>query len=148
MPASGMNENPSPTAQEVAQLRAEVGDLRFVIKLTWSIMVLFFSYLSFRALFAVAQFEKIFEDMLGDPDKLPEITKQVAAWSKTGVIAPLVLLLITFASLVAPWLIRNNRVAVVISLVASVLLLAHALICWNACFSPLITVIKSLSGGS
>lgn len=142
-----MNENPSPTAQEVAQLRAEVGDLRFVIQLTWSLMVLFFSYLSFRALFAVAHFERIFEDMLGDKNKLPDITKQVIAWSKTGVIAPVILLLITFSSLVAPWLIRNSRVAVVISLVASLLLLTHAVICWSASFSPLITVIESLSGG-
>ena len=62
-----MNENHlSPAELEVAQLRAEVGDLRFVIKLTWSIMLLFFGYLSARALFGLPQFERIFEDMLGD----------------------------------------------------------------------------------
>ena len=145
-----MNENhPSPAELEVAQLRAEVGDLRFVIKLTWSIMVLFFGYLSVRALFAIPRFEKIFEDMLGDKNKLPELTKDVIAWSRAGsdLAAPATLFVIIIASLLAPWLVKNTRAAILVSLIASVALVAHTLICWSASFGPLFTVIQGLSGG-
>lgn len=144
-----MNENPSPAELELAQLRAEVGDLHFVIKLTWSIMVLFFGYLSIRALFALPRFEKIFEDMLGDKNKLPELTQKVIAWSQagSGLAAPAALFAIIFISLLSPWLLKNTRVAIFVSLIASVALVAHALICWSASFGPLFTVIEGLSGG-
>lgn len=51
---------------EVAALRHEVNELRHVVKLMWTLLVLFLGYISFRACTSIYQFEIIFENMLGD----------------------------------------------------------------------------------
>jgi hypothetical protein len=144
-----MSEPVSPEA-EVAALRHEVHELRFVLKLMWSVMVFFLGYLSFRACMSIYHFEKIFEDMLGDMNKLPDITKNLLEWSRAGggMIAPATVVLLTGLSLIVPWSLKSIRASVWVSLICCAVLVIHTAVCWAGTFAPLITVIKGLSGSS
>ncbi|GAA5145499.1 hypothetical protein GCM10023213_37170 [Prosthecobacter algae] len=135
---------------EVAALRHEVNELRHVVKLMWTLLVLFLGYISFRACTSIYQFEIIFENMLGDKNKLPDLTKNLIKWSRAGdgLAAPGSVLLLVGLSLIVPWSLKSIRASVWLSFICAGLLVIHTALCWAGTFAPLITVIKGLSGGS
>ncbi|MBB5038538.1 hypothetical protein [Prosthecobacter dejongeii] len=139
---------PLPAESEVAALRQEIKDLRHVIKLMWTLLVLFLGYISFRACTSIYQFEIIFENMLGDKNKLPDLTKSLIAWSRAGdgFAAPASVILLIGVSLILPWKLKSIRASVWVSLICTSLLVIHTALCWAGTFAPLITVIKDLSG--
>lgn len=120
-----------------------------LLKITWGVLFAGLSFLSMRAVLRAGPWEKVFEDMLGDSNKLPQITKLFLAWSNAGgsVLAPAVIGGVITAGFLSMVAIRNLRVAGAACGLCSFLLLSHWLVGRAAIWAPLSEVLKGLSGG-
>jgi hypothetical protein len=131
---------------DLKQLARDVADLRVVVRVMLAVVLAGISYFSIKMFFAIPRFEKIFGDMLGDRNKLPEVTKLVIEWGRLGLL-PLVLLSgLSAAGFLLLATQRNVRIAGFGFVISAVPLLMHLLVCWSALLEPLLSVIRGLSG--
>ncbi|HYF38007.1 MAG TPA: hypothetical protein VD994_22080 [Prosthecobacter sp.] len=137
---------PAPPTVDLIQLVKDVRDLRIVLRTILSVVFACISYFSFRALVSVPKFEMIFENMLGDKSKLPEISKLVIGWSRLGLVAFAIIIGFIVTGIILITTVRNIRMAGLAFVVCGVPLLMHLLICWSATYGPLIEVVKGLTG--
>ena len=96
-------------------------------------------------LIASPKFEKIFEDMLGSRDKLPDLTRVILGWARLMQNNVLLLLPLSALPIVLLWRSRGSRLWCVLVSAASVLLILISLTGVVAMFQPLTQIIQNVS---
>jgi hypothetical protein len=131
-----------------SRLASEVRDLRFVIRLTWVLITSGTAFLSFGILEALPEFHKLLVDMLGGIRSFPPSTALLFFWGKLGggFSAPLILGAVSCVGIGLPWFIRDVRAGVTLSVVCSLLLALHCLLCCAGIAGALWMVIRGLAG--
>jgi hypothetical protein len=132
----------SPTLDS-AELSRDVADLRMVLNWTWLLIFLALGIENARLLLQAGQWQKIFEEMLGDPQKLPQVTKLFLAWTNAGggFVAPVSLGAVFVAGLLCLFVVQRLRSAALTSGVFGLALFIHATIARLAAWSPVEEVI-------
>lgn len=129
--------------EELAAMRREIREWGRGMRWVLVVMMVVPLYYTTRILLLVPQFEKVFEDMLGSKEKLPQLTKMVidspvlflgAIWGLSGVAVMLI------------FLMRSPRLAWVTALLMTISLVGSTHLITFALLAPLVQVIQSLSG--
>ena len=139
----------TPPNDELATLRKEVASLRTMISLFFLLVLLTLLSLNLSLLWKIPQSERIFEDMLGSRDKLPELTKAVLGYARLGGnLWPMLLLLfptIACCFLVLSW--RSMIMRAVIPALWMGFLVLHYIVVSVAIQSPMMEIIQGISEG-
>jgi hypothetical protein len=138
-----------PADDDLAALRGEVGVLRTMVSLFFLLVLLTLLGLNLTLLWKVPQSEKIFEDMLGSKDKLPELTKAVLGYVKLGGnLWPM--LFVLFPTIVCCVLVLSRRSIMIRAVVPALwmgFLVLHYMVVSVAVQSPMMQIIEGISGG-
>lgn len=131
----------------ISDLRREVAGLRFGLFLMMLGVVGLFALANLYAIACLPRYEKIFEDMLGSRDKLPELTKFFLGYGRAGGgLLPYALLFsgcaVTFA--IMNWMRKSWRFMLV-GIVAIILLIIHATLLGFSLNMPLIQIIQGIN---
>ncbi len=132
--------------QTIGDLRREVAGLRFGLFLLMLGLVAFVGLANFYAVVGLPRYEKIFEDMLGSRDKLPELTKWVFVYGGWGGnLMPFVAIssfaLITWSVML---LTRHSWRYILVAVFAVFGLILHGLVITMALYLPLIQIIQGI----
>ena len=132
--------------ETISELRREVAGLRFGIFLGATVVMASFAFLNLIAVLSIPKFEKIFEDMLGSRDKLPELTKWVFVYGGWGGnLMPFVAIssfaLITWSVML---LTRHSWRYILVAVFAVFGLILHGLVITMALYLPLIQIIQGI----
>lgn len=134
---------------ELNDLRKEVAQLRAMFLLLITIGLLTLMCGNLVALFQLPRSEKIFTDMLGSPDKLPQLTRQVLDYGRFqgGQVAIIAVTAVPVLTLLFLFVFRRSSVMVVFAGVVMVLLVAHWLIISTAIREPMQQIITGIAAG-
>lgn len=131
----------------VSDLRREVAGLRFGLFLMMLGLVAFVGLANLYAVVGLPRYEKIFEDMLGSKDKLPELTKLIFTYSRAGgglLPYAVVFSLCALAFALMNWTRKSWRFMLVGMLVI-LLLGMHAIMLGVSMNMPLIQIIQGIN---
>lgn len=136
----------SDESPEILHLRKEIGQIRFVMVLLLGVGLLFLTLVNLAAIATIPRFEKIFEEMLGSPAKLPQLTRMIVFYGRLGGgLAPYALMLMVPA-LAMLGLVLGSRTRVMPIL--CVLVMAFQAIHWAvlslSMYLPLIAIIQGV----
>jgi hypothetical protein len=134
---------------ELNDLRKEIAQLRAMFLLLITIGLLTLMCGNLVALFQLPRSEKIFTDMLGSPDKLPQLTRQVLDYGRFqgGQVAIIAVTALPVLTLLFLFVFRRSSVMVVFAGVVMVLLVAHWLILSTAIREPMQQIITGIAAG-
>lgn len=134
---------------ELNDLRKEIAQLRAMFLLLITIGLLTLMCGNLVALFQLPRSEKIFADMLGSPDKLPQLTRQVLDYGRFqgGQVAIIAVTALPVLTLLFLFVFRRSSVMVVFAGVVMVLLVAHWLILSTAIREPMQQIITGIAAG-
>jgi hypothetical protein len=132
----------------VSELRREVAGLRFGLFLTATVVLLSFALLNLLVVWNIPKYEKIFEDMLGSRDKLPELTKWVIGYGRLGgnlmpFAAIVSFVLITWSVML---LTRHSWRFMLVAIFAVFGLILHGLAITVALNMTLVQIIQGING--
>lgn len=134
---------------ELNDLRKEIAQLRAMFLLLITIGLLTLMCGNLVALFQLPRSEKIFTDMLGSPDKLPQLTRQVLDYGRFqgGQAAIIAVTAVPVLTLLFLFVFRRSSVMVVFAGIVMVLLVAHWLILSTAIREPMQQIITGIAAG-
>lgn len=139
----------SEDAGELHDLRKEIAQLRAMFLLLITIGLLTLMCGNLVALFQLPRSEKIFTDMLGSLDKLPQLTCQVLDYGRLqgGQVAIIAVTALPVLTLLFLFVFRRSSAMVVFAGVIMVLLVAHWLIISTAIREPMQQIITGIAAG-
>ncbi len=133
--------------ETIHQLRREVVGLRFGIFLISTAVLGAFALVNLIAVLYIPKFEKIFEDMLGSRDKLPELTKWVIGYARVG--GNLMPLVVIGSFVLIAWsvmlLTRHTWKFMLVTMFAVSGLILHGLVITMALNLPLLQIIQGIN---
>lgn len=134
--------------QTVNELRNEIAAIYFALFISASIVLAVLILLNLITVFGISRYEKVFEDMLGSRDKLPDLTKLVIGYGRLAYGYMPVAILVSFGliawSLMMQW--RRGCGFLWVAIVAVTLLSLHLYVVKQALQLPLVQIIQSISG--
>ena len=131
----------------VGELRREIAGLRFGLFLTATVVLLALALWNLFVAWNIPKYEKIFEDMLGSRDKLPDLTKWVIGYARFGGnLMPFAAIgsfvLITWSVML---LTRHSWRFMLVAVFAIIGLTLHGLIITVAVNIPLMQIIQGIN---
>lgn len=134
---------------ELNDLRKEIAQLRAMFLLLITIGLLTLMCGNLVALFQLPRSEKIFTDMLGSLDKLPQLTRQVLDYGRLqgGQVAIIAVTALPVLTLLFLFVFRRSSAMVVFAGIVMVLLVAHWLIISTAIREPMQQIITGIAAG-
>lgn len=139
----------SEEADELHELRKEIAQLRamFLLIITIGLLVLMIGNLV--AVFQLPRMEKLFADMLGAPDKLPQVTRWVLDYGRMqgGQVAIIAVTAVPVLTMLFLFIFRRSFSIVIISGLVLMLLIAHWMIVNAAVQTPMQQIITGITAG-
>ena len=141
-----MSETPPELPAELSSLRKEVGQLRFVLNLFVLVGLLFLTLMNLTAVASVPRFENIFEEMLGDKQRLPTLTKAFISYTMIGggLVAYAVVLMVPGLATLGLLLGSRTRTMPLLCIAVMAFLVVHFVAWYVAMFAPLRTVLHAV----
>jgi len=131
----------------VSELRREVAGLRLGLFLTATVILVALAFWNLFVVFNIPKYEKVFEDMLGSRDKLPELTKWVIGYARLG--GNLMPLAAVGAFSLGAWsvmlLTRHSWKFMLVAILAIIGLILHGLAITAAMQFPLMQIIQGIN---
>ncbi|MFZ4764529.1 MAG: hypothetical protein ACOYMN_06200 [Roseimicrobium sp.] len=139
----------SDETNELHGLRNELAQLRAMLLLMITLALLVLMLGNLVAIFQLPQFEKVFSDVLGGLEKLPQVTRWVLEYGRmqNGQVAIISVTAIPVLNLLFLFLFRRSNFIVVVSGLIMVLLVAHWMIFATAMREPMQRIMLSLAAG-
>ena len=134
---------------ELHDLRKEIAQLRSMFLLLITIGLLTLMCGNLVALFQLPRSEKIFTDMLGSLDKVPQLTRHVLDYGRLqgGQVAIIAVTALPVLTLLFLFVFRRSSAMVVFAGVIMVLLVAHWLVIATAIREPMQQIITGIAAG-
>jgi hypothetical protein len=141
-----MSETFPELPPEIYSLRKEVGQLRFVLILLMLVGLLLLTLMNLAAVASVPRFERIFEEMLGDVQRLPTLAKAFIFYSRIGGGLVPYAVVLTVPGLTALGLLFGSRTRTMPLLCIAVMafLVVHFVVLYVAMFTPLMTIAQGV----
>lgn len=131
----------------VGELRREIAGLRLGLFLAATVLLVALALWNLVVVWQIPKYEKIFEDMLGSRDNLPELTKWVIEYARLGGnLMPFAAIgsfvLITWSTML---LTRHSWKFMLVAVFAIIGLTLHGLVITVAMNSPLMQIIHRIN---
>jgi hypothetical protein len=130
----------------VSALRREIAGLRFGLFMTATVLLAALALWNFFVVWSIPKYEKIFEDMLGSREKLPEPTKIVINYARLG--GNLMPIVVVGAFALGAWsamlLTRHSSKFMIVALLAIIVLTLHGVIVNMAMKLPAIQIFQGI----
>lgn len=133
--------------ETISELRREVAGMRFGLFLVATGGLIALALWNVFAIGNIPRMEKIFEDMLGSRDKLPELTKWIIGYGRAGAgLMPIVVVgFLTVISWSVMLLMRHTWKFLLVAIVAALLLTVHGQIIGTGLNMPLMQIIQGIN---
>lgn len=129
-------------------LQGEVKALRLMIVLMVTFILVGLMVGNMFAVFQIPKMEKIFEEMLGDRNKLPELTKAVISYGRLGLLPLAMVSIVPVSTSVIYVLFRKALWAQVFVTLVIFFLILHWVVIAFALRIPLLQIIQGVNATS
>jgi hypothetical protein len=126
-------------------LQGEVKALRLMVALMVTFFLIGLMVGNLFAVFQIPKMEKIFEEMLGDRNKLPELTKCVISYGRLGLLPLALVAMVPVSTSVIYVLFRKTRWAQVFVALVILFLILHWIVIAFALRIPLLQIIQGIN---